>query len=374
MSPHQVRAVFLEVLAVGLPVLVIVLAAQGKAGFPLVSALCASAVLPLRHRWPRSVVVLCLPALGGGLGWAPAIVAEFAFGRAQPRFSRTAPWVALATASAVIPVLVMQSLNVGQIVLAVSFSLLGSGTPVALGALVTTRHQLTESLRRLREAREAELHAKAETARAEERARIAREIHDAVGHHATLIAVEAAALDATSRDPDTKKSASRMRELAKAALAEMRTTLGLATAERTQPAGLPDIPDLVARVRDSGVDVRLYDHIGPAGGPAPSAGRAAYRVVQEALTNASKHAPGAPVRIHLEDCEDSLQVTVVNGARTGHAVDIGHGGSGLAGLSERVRMAGGELHTERSAAGDFELRVLLPTTSRRVESRPARPS
>lgn len=350
------RRLGVEALTVGIPVAAVLFAYQ-EPGFALWSGLAASLLLPVRLRWPRIAVLLCVPALAGGLGWAPAIVALFALGRAQPRFWPLTSWGAVVALSAVLPVLVLQSLGVGAIVLTISFVVLAAGAPAALGALVALRQQLAVSLCRLREAVDAQLRARAETARAEERARIAREIHDAVGHHVTLIAVESAALAATTGEAESKDTALRVRELARQALDEMRVTLGLGDGRSEQP-GLRTIPDLVGRARDAGVDVELSTEV--TGEPAASVQRAAYRVVQEALTNASKHAPGAPVRVRLDDGDGELRVSVINGASGDVVPEASGGGSGLEGLSERVRMAGGRLHAGRADDGGFELVAVLP--------------
>ena len=353
------RLVLAEVLAVGLPVLA-VLFSQSDSWFPTVSGLAACAVLPLRRWWPAVVLVLCLPAFVGGLGWAPGVVALFAFGKARPQLRWQIGAVLVVLVAAVSPVLIQQSLSLPSIVLTVSFVLFAAGAPVALGALVATRQQLTESLRKLQAATAAQLVAKAETARAEERARIAREIHDAVGHHVTLIAVESAALAATSEEPATQESAGRLRGLAKQALDEMRTTLGLAGARQPNSVSLRAIPDLVARAREAGLDVHLHDEVNGTQDFAASVERAAYRVVQEALTNVSKHAPGATVTVRLEEGAGRLRISVVNSAGANLAVDVGTGGSGLEGLSERVQMAGGRLDAQPVADGGFELVAVLP--------------
>ncbi|MGP4021316.1 sensor histidine kinase [Saccharopolyspora sp. 5N708] len=357
MSLARWRRLGVEVLAVGIPA-VAVLFAHDHFGYALVSGLVAAAVLPLRRWWPRIAVLLGLPAMVGGLGWAPMIVALFALGRAQPRIRPLVGWVLLVSAVAVAPVLITQSLGGAAIALTVAFVLLAAGAPVALGALVASRRQLADSLRLLEEATEAELHAKAETARAEERARIAREIHDAVGHHVTLIAVEAAALAATTAEPDAQDTAGRLRGLAKQALDEMRATLGLGTVG--QQTGLDAIPDLVVRARAAGVDVQLASELDDGHDVPPAVERAAYRVVQEALTNASKHAPGAGIRVRLACREGSLRIAVTNSAPRGQVVEVGSGGSGLAGLSERVQMAGGRLNAGPSEDGGFELVAVLP--------------
>ncbi|WP_243794137.1 sensor histidine kinase [Saccharopolyspora gloriosae] len=359
------RRLLLDALAVLVPVVVVLLAQNGST-WALVTGLIASAGLLLRHWSPRLALVLCLPGLAGGLGWAAAFVALFRLGQARSQSWWLVGWVSLAAITALLPVLIWQSLPLNDLALTLTFVLIAAGSPAVIGTLIATRAQLTTSMRRLQDATEAELSAKVETARAEERARIAREIHDAVGHHVTLIAVEAAAMAANSAEPDVRDSAIRVRGLAKEALGEMRSTLGLASEERDS-AGARAIPELVARAQRSGVRVVLSDECSEAVQLSSGVSRAVYRVVQEALTNVSKHAPGAEVMVELTGSDDRLQVVVRNGAPTldlravpvGDAADVGRGGSGLAGLSERVRMLGGTLEAAPAAEG-FELRAELP--------------
>ncbi|MEB3370442.1 sensor histidine kinase [Saccharopolyspora mangrovi] len=351
----------LELLAVGLPVAA-VLAAPDPFGYKVVSGLAAALLLPLRHRWPRLAVLLCMPAMAGGLGWAALLVAVFRLGRMHPQLRELAGWVLLTCVVAVAPVLITQSLTPGSILLTLGFVVLSAGAPAALGMLVALREQLAESLQRLAAASEVVAQAKAEMARAEERARIAREIHDAVGHHVTLIAVESAALGATSEEPAVREAATRVRGLAKHALDEMRSTLGLGTAGAE--GSVQTISDLVGQARASGVEVELTGELDHHEVPG-AVERAAYRVVQEALTNASKHAPGAGVRVDLSSRADALRIVVTNDAPDSGQEPITElaGGAGLAGLSERIRMAGGELDAGPSEDGGFQLVAVLPQKS-----------
>ncbi|RRO18764.1 sensor histidine kinase [Saccharopolyspora rhizosphaerae] len=358
MSSAHWRFWGLEVLAVGLPVAA-VLAVPDPFGYPVVAALVAALLLPLRHWWPRVSVLLCLPALAGGLGWAGTLVTMFRLGRVRPHPRELVGWVLLTCVVAVSPVLITQSLPAGSILLTLGFVLLSAGAPAALGMLVALREQLAASLQRLVAAGEVAAQAKAEVARAEERARIAREIHDAVGHHVTLIAVETAALGATTDDPEVRGAATRVRGLAKQALAEMRSTLGLG--ESGAAGAARTISDLVEQARGSGVDVELTGDLDQHAVPG-AVERAAYRVVQEALTNASKHAPGAVIRVGLHTGSDAVQIVVTNDAPGSDHEPIADlaGGAGLEGLSERVRMAGGELDAGPSEDGGFRLVAVLP--------------
>ncbi|MFC7343604.1 sensor histidine kinase [Saccharopolyspora griseoalba] len=355
MTGSRGRRAALEVLAVGLP-MAAVIAAPDPMGYGVISGSCAALVLPLRHRWPRLCVLLCLPAMAGGLGWAAMLVAMFRLGRELLDLRELAGWVLLTCVAAIAPVAFAESLAVGQWALTLGFVLLGAGAPAALGALVALRARLAESVERLAAATEVAAQAKAETARAEERARIAREIHDAVGHHVTLIAVESAALKTTSGDEQVREAAERVRSLSRRALGEMRTTLGLGSAQ----ADSGSIEELVEQARASGVAVELSGELVRDEVPG-AVERAAYRVVQEALTNAAKHAPGAEIRVRLSDQADALRIVVSNdapGRPTGEPVDSG--GAGLSGLTERVRTVGGELTAGPSEDGGFELVASLP--------------
>lgn len=353
----RTRRIGWELLAVGIPLLVLLFAQDGW-GFPLISALVATASLLLRRRWPGVVLLLCLPAVGGGLGWAASWVALYRVGRTWPKLLPLIGAAVPVLVAAVAPVLVRQSLPPSDVVLTVVFVLVATATPLVVGALVALSAEHAASLRRLRVAVEAEATARAETARAEERAYIAREIHDAVGHHVTLLSFEAAALGVSTGDAQAAEAAGRIRELAQQALGEMRVTLGLADGQALR-TGLDAVPALVQRARDAGVEVQLEDRVDGANPSAPVQ-RAAYRVVQEALTNAAKHAPGAPVRVRLQVRAQRLEVSVTNGVTAHPPEHVRGAGSGLAGLCERVETAGGELTSSVLADGGFELVAVLP--------------
>ncbi|KAA2262763.1 sensor histidine kinase [Solihabitans fulvus] len=337
------------------------MAPYGTYQYSVPAAVVACLALPLRLRWPWLGVLLCLPALTGGLGWPATIVAQYRVGRTSRSTVTVACWVVAVTAAAVLPVIISQHMIWTSAVLTVLFSLLMAGAPAAVGTLVRVRQELTASLAEVRRAREGELAALEDSARAAERARIAREIHDAVGHHTTLIAVESAALAATTAEERTKETAQRLRALAKESLAEMRAALGILTGPRRQAQGVSDLPALVERARAAGLAVRLTDRTPVGADLTPAIDRAVYRVVQEALTNVTKHAPGAAVRVCLEHQGGRLTVSVVNDpSPQPGAPNPERGGAGLHGLSERVRMVGGSLHTEQSADGGFAVRAALP--------------
>ncbi|MEZ7132496.1 sensor histidine kinase [Nonomuraea sp. AD125B] len=202
----------------------------------------------------------------------------------------------------------------------------------------------------IRQRGQARLSAEAQ-ARLRERARIARDMHDSLGHDLALIAVRAAGLElAPGLDPAQARAAGELREAAGDATERLRQIIGLlredSDAAPLEPVN-EDVTELVRRARDSGMTIDLD----VAAGPAPALAGA---VVQEGLTNAAKHAPGAAVRISV----GPRRVSVRNGPARGRPV-ARRGGMGLAGLAERARLAGGTL-TAGAVDGGYELVVELP--------------
>jgi signal transduction histidine kinase len=349
----------LEVAAVGVPA-VAVLWAEPPFSWSVVAALVGCALVPLRHLWPPLALLGGLWGLAGGLGWPAVMVVLYALGRRSGRLLATLPWLVLPLVAAVTPVLVTQDLPWQRGVLTVVFVGLYAVAPTFMGLLMATRERLTASLREVERARESALVASQDAARAQERARIGREIHDAVGHHATLIAVGAAALAASTREEPTRQAAESIRGLAKRALAEMRVALGLVDDASEQRAGLAEVAALVAGARAAGVEVEIAHHGRPVE-LASGVGRAVYRVVQESLTNAARHSSGAAVRVDLSWRPDELHVQVLNAAspRTARRQReaFGTGGAGLTGLAERVTSLGGHLSAGSTPGGGFAVRA-----------------
>jgi signal transduction histidine kinase len=317
----------------------------------------------LRLKWPWLAMLFCLWGLTGELGLAPALVGIYRIGR-----TARSPWVTVAWAGAAAlaieaVVLTHDPITLRDGTLSVLFAVLWMACPAALGMLITTRQRLAASLAELRQARQTELADRAGRARQAERARIAREIHDAVGHHATLIAVEAAALEATTAEQETKAVAARVRGLAKASLAEMRSALGLLSigaAERG--SGLPDVADLVAKAREAGMTVDLTTTELLPDALLPAVSRAAFRIVQESLTNAAKHAPGAPVQVVVAPDDEALAVSIITGPIRSATATGDSGGLGVPGMVERATTVGGQVDVRRE--GDmFTVRARLPLES-----------
>ncbi len=361
------RRLALEPLVVGVPAGMVLMAGTYPLPWSVPAALAACLALPLRHRWPWLAAVLCVPALCGGLGWPPAVVAFYRTGRRTRSLRTVLTCVLLGSLVPAAFVVLNEQLPVNQVVLTLAYTFFMSAAPTAIGALITARHDLTTSLAETGRAREAELEAREATARASERARIAREIHDAVGHHATLIAVESAALAATTAEDRTRDTALRVRELAKETLAEMRAALGLLNAPREPAEGYADLPRLVDRARAAGLPVDYDDQTTTT--PTPAVGRAVYRVVQEALTNITKHAPGAPVQVRLTKHAGAVHVSITNAAPPHHTTRTTHDGTGLHGLSERVTLLGGTFTASSRPDGGFAVEATLPTGRTKVDQK-----
>jgi signal transduction histidine kinase len=209
---------------------------------------------------------------------------------------------------------------------------------------------------------------------ADERRRIAREMHDLVGHSVSVMVVQAGgARRILERDPERAiEAAVRIEHTGRTALAEMRRLLGLlgaveADALAPQPT-LDALDTLVERARAAGLPARLSVEGEPRPLPA-GAEIAAYRVVQESLTNALKHAGAAATGVLLRWGPDALEIEVTNerGGAPG-AERLPSGGHGLVGMRERVRVYGGELSAEPQPGGGFTVRAQIPFVQEAVQA------
>ena len=241
----------------------------------------------------------------------------------------------------------------------IAWSAVATGLVVAVGLYTAAHRALLASWRDQADQAVAERRLRDEQARTAERTRIAREMHDVLAHKVSLIAVHAGALELTA-DGAARDSAGLIRVTAREALQELRYVLGILR-ESTEDGPPPDLGELVRVATGAGQRVELRDDVGPL--PAPTA-RVVHRVVQEGLTNARKHAPGATVTVTVTGQPDrTVGVTVDNGAPTGPALDLPGTGGGLVGLAERVRLVGGTLHSGPHDAG-WRLRAEVPWLER----------
>ncbi|MGI5291363.1 sensor histidine kinase [Nonomuraea polychroma] len=232
-----------------------------------------------------------------------------------------------------------------------------TGAVLLAGLYTATRRELTRSLRERAERAETERHLRDEQAKADERGRIAREMHDVLAHKVTLISLHAGGLEvnAGAEPARIQREAALIRLTAQEALEELRKIVGVLRAGHDD-TGFADLRRLVESWASAGNTVTLHDDLGPL--PVATA-RAAYRLVQEGLTNAHKHAPGAPVTVSVTGSpEDGVTIAVVNELRPG-AYPSG-GGAGLVGLAERFRLIGGTVRSAPDDAGGWRLEGRLP--------------
>jgi signal transduction histidine kinase len=201
----------------------------------------------------------------------------------------------------------------------------------------------------------------------EERMRIARELHDVVAHSMSVITVQAGYghLVIDERPDEARAALSAIESTGRETLAEMRRLLGVLRSERhevlTAPQpGLGDLAELVDGARRAGAEIELIMPTDVTG-VAPAVELTAYRIVQEAVSNAGQHAPGVPVTVALAGSAKTLTVTVTNGPAHRPALPGGPG-HGLLGMRERATMLGGELSAGPMAGGGFLVRAILPLT------------
>ena len=233
-----------------------------------------------------------------------------------------------------------------------------------IGYVLRVRTERTEAAeqRALHAERDRELTAR--IAVAEERARIARELHDVVAHAVSVMVLQVGAVrhHLPPEDEEDRESLQNVEQAGRRALAEMRRLLGAMRRDDEQPEllpapGLQHLETLFADVRAAGLDVRLDVHGEPVPLP-PGLDLSAYRIVQEALTNTLKHAHARQAVVQLTyDCDE---VSIVVSDDGQGASSDGGGGHGLVGIGERVRLYGGQLSAGTSATGGFVLSARLP--------------
>ncbi|MGY1772660.1 sensor histidine kinase [Blastococcus sp. SYSU D00813] len=248
---------------------------------------------------------------------------------------------------------------------------------LALGDAVRSRRgwqaEMADRLRRADEEREAEARRRVE----EERLRIARDVHDSLGHAVAVVTLHAAVAAEALDDDDpaaARRAVETIRAVSRDVLADLRDTVGLLRTGTPEGAahtrGLADVPDLLAATAAAGVDVRLVEDGDPR--PLPAAVEAtAHRVVQEALTNVLRHAQATTVTVTVTHDPEVLTVTVTDDGRGSGAPggeDGDGGGHGLAGMRERVALLGGRLLAGDRPGGGFAVSVLLPVPTGRVRA------
>jgi signal transduction histidine kinase len=234
-----------------------------------------------------------------------------------------------------------------------------------LALYFSARHEMVQALRDRAERAERERHLLAEQARAEERARLAGEMHDVVTHRVSLMVLQAGALGITATDEVTRQAAEELRAAGVQALDELRDLVGILRTEPEdeQAPATSGLAELVAESTAVGTPAELIEQGDPALA-SPVVGRTAYRIVREGLTNVRKHAPGAHVVIRISYDESQVRLSVRNTAGTappdGGLAATGSG-VGLASLRQRIELVHGTLRAAGTPDGGFCLEATMPS-------------
>ncbi len=322
----------------------------------------------MRRRWPfgLALVLTLLSIVFSGVGGAAAI-ALFTVAVHEP-FRRAAPIAVLGAVLQPLYIAIYSSSSDPYLV-ALVLSWLVIGVVLVWGMFVRSRRQLVLSLRDRAERAETEQQLRVEQARQAERARIAREMHDVLAHRISLLSLHAGALEFRPDAPpeEVARAAGVIRASAHSALEDLRAVIGVL---REAPGDAPEPPqptlaDLAALIEESrGAGMRVTFSSPDALSPPDSLGRNAYRIVQEGLTNARKHARGSTVDVVVSGgAQDGLEIEIRNRLPVGAvaaASGIPGAGTGIIGLAERASLAGGRLEHGRTEAGDYRLWVWLP--------------
>lgn len=402
----------------------------GAAGVLL--GLVAGATLVLRRRFPIVVVLVAIAITPAQMGVLLGLVGLYTLAASEVprRITALLSGMLLVGGLVVVHLSLRRDAEAEELgplfmfLVSAMLSLLSVVPPVLLGMYVRARRRLVEALRERADGLERELsllaeraEERAEWARGEERARIAREMHDVVAHRVSLMVVHAAALQAVAlKDPDkASRNAALIGDMGRQALTELRTMLGVlrssdatqrvgpaaskrrtgaeerplatlaqsaadkaerdaaaerkAVAEREPDGGrnttrgpkLGELDQLVEQSRAAGMTVELSVE-GEVRGFASVVEQTAFRVVQEGLTNVHKHAGGARTQVRLAYRGAEVAVQVVNEAPVAGVADSGlpSGGNGLVGMKERVTALGGGFVSGPTAAGGFRVSAVIP--------------
>jgi signal transduction histidine kinase len=330
---------------------------------------CTALPLAARSLWPLPVLGITLVAavagdlLFGGLQLLGPVIALYTVARRRDR--RVSSAAAAITAVGLAVPTASRAAENPLFAIGIYLVLVAAW---AIGDNVRGRHAYLRRVQAREAAIEEEQQERARVAVAEERARIARELHDVISHNVSVMVLQAAAgADVFATHPERAREALGSIETAgREALAELRRLLSVVDASADEgaglapPPGLSRLPELVERVRATGLDVFLTvsgdDRALPAG-----IDFSAYRIVQEALTNTLKHGHAATARVDVRFGEQMLDVQIVDDGTAAARADARTGrGHGLIGMRERAAVFGGELQAGPRSGGGFAVRASIP--------------
>ncbi|GIH11464.1 two-component sensor histidine kinase [Rhizocola hellebori] len=327
------------------------------------------AAVARRWRWPLFTVA--------AIGWIfltvypTVMVSSYYAGTHLTRRRHAIAFLVGAVSLVAVPILIGFSLDdaadIGIFVAVIAVAMFVV-LPYAIGLWVNARRQVIAGLQERATRLETEHAARADQARAEERARIAREMHDVVAHRVALMVLHAGALEVNAPDERLANGAALIRTTGREALTELRQVLGVLRAngyeDLTPQPDLSDLPRLLEQTRAAGLPVSFTEE--GTERPLPLVvQRAAYRVVQEGLTNVVKHTGGAETSVTLRYLQRNIEVKVENGP-PGAGDRMPGSGLGLIGLRERVALLYGRFEARPRLDGGYCVSAVLPDEAREV--------
>jgi signal transduction histidine kinase len=343
------------------------------------SALLLVAIVPML--WRRRAPLLTAGAMATGItvdvvfvsstapyigAFIPVLIAAYSLAAYEP-----SPWRSMAGLAALGGAVTAVSLAVPELgsIGDLAFNLFCLACAWALGRIARRMRSDAKALSRRAEDLERTREREAREAVEMERGRIARELHDVIAHSVSLMGVQAAAAEQVlSVDPECAREPLRaIQGTAREAVDELRRLLGVLRATQggdglsPQP-GLAALDSLAEQMRAAGLSVELRVEGGCASGLSPGMELSAYRIVQEALTNALKHAGGAPATVVVRHLPDELEIEVTD--RGGGGGGNGTVGHGLIGMRERVALYGGAISTGAGPQGGYSVHASLPHARR----------
>ncbi|AYA15952.1 sensor histidine kinase [Streptomyces alfalfae] len=332
----------------------------------VIGALACAAVW-LRRRWPVGLAIAMVPVtVASDTAGGAATIALFTLAVHRP--FRYVAWIGAASLAAVPFAFWLRPDAELPYLAAIVFSALLMASVIGWGMFVRSRRELLLSLRDRAVRAENEAALRAEQAQRLAREAIAREMHDVLAHRLTLLSVHAGALEFRPDAPreEIVRAAGVIRESSHEALQDLRQVIGVLRGGDTDASGRPQptlaaLGALVAECREAGMKVTLDSRVTDPEAVPAALGRTAYRIAQEALTNARKHAPGAEVTVTVSgQAGEGLTMAVANPAPPGDVPKVPGSGQGLIGLTERASLAGGRLVHGPGSEGGFHLEAWLP--------------
>ena len=327
-------------------------------------------VMQFRRRWPMTIAVVLNAVVMVSAASAGASVLASVSLATQRRMAQIIPIgvLGLVTSTAFVEIAPAQIGGEDPVWVTFVTNAIFTVAMMAIGMYVGSRRELLWTLRERATRAEQEQELRVAQARTNERGRIAREMHDVLAHRISLVTMHAGALTyRTDLDRDEiARSAEIIQTNAHDALTELRGVLGVLRGEDTEPISdrpqptLGDVPELIREATDSGMNIEVINDLDEHPSVPDAAGRTVYRIVQEALTNARKHAPHAKVTVELGRDDTAVHLEIRNPLRVGRSATTPGAGLGLIGLSERAELSGGSLRHRINSRGEFELRAWLP--------------